>query len=144
MAQDIDYKAVIADLQQRRNEFNQAVDASIASLELMLRLWGATSKPSATKPPVAVAQPSAVVANPFKNLSLAAAAIKHLQTVGHPQTNQEIAAALDAAGFVHAGSSSFANLVGTALWRVAQGENAPVTRSGRLWALGQWSLRPSA
>ena len=72
---------------------------------------------------------------PFKDMSLGAASMKQIAVVGHGLTNQEIAAALDKAGFVH-GSSNFPNLIGTALRRVAQ-KKGTVVRKGRRWFLAE-------
>jgi len=149
MTQPIDYQAVLADLERRRAAFNDAIDAAIGSIRKILALSVVAPIPQVTvkqsEPKPAPTQ-FMLDTNVFKDMSLADAAIKHLRVVGKPQTNQDIAAALEAAGFPH-GSSNFPNLVGTALWRESQKKRLTgpkVSRDGRLWHLSEWQEEQSA
>jgi len=129
MAQIVDYQAVLADLERRRREFNTTIDGAIASIRRMLELTaGITSVVASPQSAPLLAMPK-----PYKDMSLPKAAVCELAFAKRGMTNQQIADALEKAGFVH-GSSNFANLVGTALWRESQ-KNPKVVREGRQWRL---------
>lgn len=136
-SEPIDYQAVLDDLEDRRLTFNESIDAAIRGIKQMLALsvGGATGGQAAAKP----------MTGSYLGMSLVEAAKRHLARVGQPQSNAEIAEALEQGGFVHS-SDNFTNTVGTALWRAQNGGDREIFRDKKRWYLKAWApnYRPKA
>jgi len=146
MAQNIDYQAVLADLEARRDAYNRTIDKAIHAIRDILTMTAQQERPgqqpsflldSSVLPSVS----SSVVNDDLKKKSLADASIVQLKEIGEGLTNQDLAALLEAVGFPH-GSGNFPNLIGTALWRAMQ--RGKVYREGRKWYLPEWRRQRSA
>jgi len=133
----IDYERVIADLEQRRANYNAAIDAAILAIKSILAAQthplpgGSTSAAQHRATSLKDLSPDA-----FFGLGLAEAAIRYLSIVKKQQTTREIADALEAAKYHHT-SRNFVNTVNTALYRRERDEG-DVVRIGRNWALSEW------
>ena len=132
-SQTVDYKAVLRDLEERRAVFNQAIDGAIHNIKHIVAMTATPQEKTLFD--ALRSTPASKALNPFKNMSLGAASMKML-VEKDGLTNQQIADALDAAGFVH-GSSNFPNLVGTALHRLKGTGKSHLRREHRKWYLGE-------
>jgi hypothetical protein len=129
---------MISQLDARRAAFNQATDEAIAALRKLAAFsaqgisagLSANGTSSSGKPS----------AQDFYGLNLADAAKKYLRVTKEKATNKEIAAGLDAIGYIH-NSTNLANNVGTALWRAEQNSDPDLVRHGRYWLLTEWGIR---
>lgn len=110
--QAIDYEAVIGDLERRRADFNAQMDAAIAALRQVTAIQ-APGLPAAVAPVLPFSGPKL---QPYRELSMADAAIAHIKSVGHAVKNPDLAKALEAGGFPHK-SKNFANTLNSILWR---------------------------
>src|SRR6266542_1019002 len=89
----IDYKSVLADLMARRAR----LDAAIAAIEEFV----GTGVEADTAPPPAPVQPDKISVGPsreYRGMTIAAATIKFLKSVGAPQPTRTIADALRLGG----------------------------------------------
>lgn len=128
--QTIDYKAVIVDLERKRGLLNTRFDAAIAALRQVLAMEN-DSQPALIG--VSVLDHDTLASGLYRGMSMLAAAVKHLQTVGHPVPNVQLAEQLELGGYRHK-SKNFPNTLNSVLWRHAKstGELRKVTRGWEL------------
>lgn len=145
MPNQIDYQAVLADLEAKRDQ----IDAAIAGIRLMIgavpdATEAGSSESPAPKPeqgskaaPRATANGVAVQSDTFFQMSTSAAIRKFLAMAKRPQTPRAIADALHHGGQVHAvdAKTAYTNVY-TALRRGQDGEFSQ-TRNGE-WGLAEW------
>ena len=127
--QVIDYKAVIADLEQKRAQINARIDAAIAAMRQVMALEGTGYAVTVDLP---LESPSKA-GGPYRDTTLIPAALKHLTAVGHPVLNLDLARALEEGGFEHK-SKNFANTLNSVLWRRSK-TVGDIRKSGRGWEL---------
>lgn len=132
MANEIDYSAVLSDLEAKR----AAIDSAIAGVRQMLNLGaeqgvgGATSGTSERRE-----QPTSVRFDSFFRMPMTASIIKYLEIAKVPQSVSEVTAALLAGGFKTT-SKNLMPIVGSNLSRLkAAGETVNV--EGK-WGLASW------
>lgn len=118
--QSIDYRAVLADLEARRAQLDQA----IAAIRLFLGEQGDGGSALFTE----------VKSDTFFGLSVTDAAKKYLTIVKDPKSTQEIADALKAGGFKSTAKNFYSNVF-TALSR---DDTFCKIKRGQ-WALSEWS-----
>jgi hypothetical protein len=132
MATEIDYSAVLSDLEAKR----AAIDSAIAGVRQMLNLGaeqgvgGATSGTSERRE-----QPTSVRFDSFFRMPMSASIVKFLEIAKVPQSVSEVTAALLAGGFKTT-SKNLMPIVGSNLSRLkAAGETVNV--EGK-WGLASW------
>jgi hypothetical protein len=122
----IDYAAVLADLEARRN----ALDAAIAAVRLIA---GQAPLPTVVAPSD---QPKLDVheipTDAFHGMSIADATRKYLAAVRRKQSTRQIAEALETGG-LHSTAKNFTTTVYTVLER-----QSDIVRVGKDWGLASW------
>lgn len=127
---EIDYNAVLADLEAKRT----AIDSAIAGVRQMLNL-GAEQGVAASGAPERKNQPSAVRFDSFFQMSLPASIIKFLGMATVPQSVSEITKALLDGGFKTT-SKNLMPIVGSNLSRMKS--NGEVVNIDGKWGLASW------
>ena len=142
----IDYQAVLADLEKKRDD----LDKAIAGIRLLIGLPQASNNGAQAEPPAgsgSMGPPAPrgssdqnIPSDAFFGMSIPAAAQKFLSIRKKPATSPEIAQALEAGGYNHQ-SSNLANTLNTALTRNPD-MFAKVKRG--TWGLRSWypNFRP--
>lgn len=125
----IDYTAVLADLEARRDTLEQI----IAGIKRMLETHN--REPLLTSGSLPLEHDSQG-SDAFGGMGIAEAAKKHLRTINKPQTTIQIANALERNGFKHE-STNFAKNVYTSLYRDIR-ESGDVVRRNRKWSMSEW------
>lgn len=129
----IDYAAVLADLEAKRDK----LDAAIAGIRTMLGLSAAAGS-SATASSGSNGGSTEIEADTFFSLSIPDAAKKYLGMRKKPATTPEISEALRRGGQTNASSDGFGNTLGSVLARVYNGGGG-IVRVGRgTWGLAEW------
>ena len=117
----IDYQAVLADLEKKRDD----LDRAIAGIRLLIGLPQSSSPgpvsepligPSVGPPAPRSSGETRIPSDAFFGMSIPAAAHKFLSMRKRPATSPEIAEALEAGGYPHQ-SSNLSNTINTALTR---------------------------
>ena len=144
----IDYKAVLADLEKRRDDIDKAIAAVKSFIGLVP---GAAASP--TVGPMSAAQAlSEIASNPdfvitsdaYFGMNIVSAAQKYLAARKRPANSMEIAEAL-AAGGLPTQSAKLANTVNSVITRNSQGDLPIFAKVKRgLWGLRAWypNFRP--
>ena len=130
---EIDYSAVVTDLEKRIYELKQAV-AAIKKIMYQENSGNASLVGKPAIPTVAVA--IGFDPNAFHGLTIKAAAIKYLKIVGKPQKSRKIAEALENGGYQHE-SKNFVSTVTTVLFRKSK-SNGPFVKLNDGWGLPEW------
>ena len=129
--EEINYDAVLADLQAKRG----AIDNAIAAIRMLKGhgsgIIGSLEKPAESIPP-----------NAFSDMSIPEAIRKYLSVEKRPRSTRDIAEALKSGG-IRTESQSFYSTVSTALARMMNKENG-VVKKGKKWSLREWSARKPA
>jgi hypothetical protein len=141
MASEIDYAAVLADLEARR----AAVDAAIAGVRLLMGQAPAQSVPAETllAPGVPNARPDliargdaqdaqAIAPGTFHGLSVAEAARKFLEMTKKKQRMKDISEALQRGGIESISDNFYGNVFTTMARR------KDFVKLGKFWALAEW------
>lgn len=129
----IDYVAVLADLEAKRDK----LDAAIAGIRTMLGIPGAATS-SATTGGGSNGGSTEIETDTFFSLSIPDAAKKYLGMRKKPATTPEIAEALRRGGQTNAASEGFGNTLGSVLARVYN-SGGGIVRVGRgTWGLAEW------
>jgi hypothetical protein len=133
--QAINYEAVLADLIQRRDALNSAIDA-------VRRIVGtADGSPGETEAPPTMNGPrpagSAIRADSFFGLSVGDAIVKYLEISRQPRSLTQIAEALQQGGLTHR-SKQLAATVSTTLKRRSESPGDVVKVKRGLWGLQVW------
>ncbi|MCA9906576.1 MAG: hypothetical protein H7A18_03225 [Sinobacteraceae bacterium] len=130
---NIDYAAVLADLEAKRDK----LDAAIAGIRTMLGMPAGVSS-AASVGSAGSNGSTEIEADTFFSLSIPDAAKKYLGMRKKPATTPEIVEALRRGGQTHAGGESFGNTLGSVLARV-YGNGGGIVRVGRgMWGLAEW------
>jgi hypothetical protein len=130
---NIDYAAVLADLEAKRDK----LDAAIAGIRTMLGMpAGATT--GATTGGGGNGGSTEIESDTFFSLSIPEAAKKYLGMRKKPATTPEIMEALKRGGQTNAGSEGFSNTLGSIMARVYN-NGGGIVRVGRgTWGLAEW------
>lgn len=129
----IDYAAVLADLEAKRAQ----LDNAIAGIRVMLGLPSGPLVGSASLPQPA-ASAAEIASDAFFGLSIPDAAKKFLAMRKRTATTPEIVDGLKRGGQQNAASENFANTVGSVLARVYS-SGAGIVRVARgTWGLAEW------
>lgn len=141
--ENIDYKAVIVDIERNRAAMNAKFDVAIAAIRQIIGISGTDHQQALHSLP---SLPTAEFANkPYRDLGMVDAAKHHLSIAKRHVPNVELAAALVSGGFPHK-SKNFPNTLNSVLWRRAK-TVGDITKSKHGWGLSEWkrglSLRPS-
>ena len=120
--EDIDYDAVLADLEAQRD----AIDKAIFGIRVMLKarrrgIAGSSEEAAGPIPPDA-----------FSEMTVSAAILKYLSMDRKPRSNSEIAEALKSGG-IKTESATFPSTVSTALGRLLK--KGGVSKRKRKWTL---------
>lgn len=131
----VDYAAVLADLEARKAQIDQAIAVIKAIMGMPAALApSAVANGSATGP---AAGPE-IAPDTFFGMSIPEAAKKFLAMRKRVCTTPEIVEALTRGGQVNAASDRFSNTVGSVLGR-AHDNDAGIVRIGRgTWGLAEW------
>jgi hypothetical protein len=135
MADDtIDYKAVIAVLEKRRDALNTAI-AELRSQAGLSQDAGVGADTEASGQSSTTEEPSETVVrtDSFYNLSVTQATRKYLQMVKRPRGTKDISNALQRGGFL----STSANFYSTVYTALKRDSNFVIVKRG-LWGLAEW------
>lgn len=138
----IDYAAVLADLEKRRDD----LDKAIAVLKNVIGTLSSAATGNVF--PASPAEALSALGNPnsdivigtdaFFGMNIVTAAQKYLMARKKPATAAEIAEALEAGGFPHQ-SASLANTVNSVITRNSQGSSPVFAKVKRgIWGLRAW------
>ena len=127
---NINYEAVLADLEQRRASIEIAIDV----IQQLIG-QGITSGPSIGLSEAGATEGS-IPSDFFFGMSIADATRKYLGTVRKPKTTREITIALEAGGLTHT-SKDFMKTVSTILNQKAQ-KGDEITKVHDKWGLASW------
>ena len=127
---DIDYKAVLADLESKK----AAIEASIAGIKMML---GQTQGHAAGTSSAHAHSDIRLASNTFSKMGASEAAERYLGIVNELKTTGEIVEALEAGGIVHA-SQDFKKTVNTILNTKARDRASEITKVRDKWGLSSW------
>ena len=122
---DIDYTAVLADLERKRDELDAAINA--------IRPFVGTAASSGTDRP----GPDGLQPDSFFGMNILDAAVKYLQIEKRPKRAEEIADALLAGGYMSNAKNFHAN-VSTTLRRDDDRGGLTVRMHNKTWALAEW------
>ena len=122
---DIDYTAVLADLERKRDELDAAINA--------IRPFLGTAGSSGPDRP----GPEGVRPDSFFGMNILDAAVKYLQIEKRPKRAEEIADALIAGGYMSNAKNFHAN-VSTTLRRDDDRGGPAVRMPNKTWALAEW------
>jgi hypothetical protein len=128
---EINYEAVLADLEARR----AALDTAIASIRQILGLTSITSGAPASA--AAPGDVTSIASDAFFSMSVIEAAKKYLGLKKRPAATREIADALIAGGFITQ-SANFFNTVFSGLDRESKRESPEIVKIGNDWGLAGW------
>lgn len=137
-SQPIDYRAVLADLEQKKEEIESAIQAVRTLIGVREQ-----PKPKAGPRKDAVSSPDrpgdvgTQAGIDFSDMTLADAAEVYLKKVRQPQTVVEIAKGLERLGFKHT-STYFNNTVRAALTRRVGREVGDFRQVKKKWGLAEW------
>jgi hypothetical protein len=129
----IDYAAVIRDLEQKRAQMNARFDAAIAAMRHVMALEAPAVQPNLLMIPRAIRQAKR---SAHRSGSMVDAAMKYL-AAHQPVPNVELAKALERGGFAHK-SKSFPNTLNSVLRRRAM-TVGDIRKSERGWELVGYS-----
>ena len=129
-AKKVDYRAVLADLEEKR----RAIDDGIRAVRELLGQSADKAENNASR------EPQAKSPGGFTGITLGDAAYEYLKSVNEPQTISELAAGLEASGFHH-GSRHFGNTLRVALIRREGREPGDFKRFRKKWGLAEWTPR---
>lgn len=133
MANEINYDAVIADLEARKAE----IEAAIAALRLVAGGSGSTGASAAGAVPSRPVDPFDIPNDAFFGLSIGDAVKKYLTMVKRKQTIKEIADALERGGLPHT-STNFIDTVRAMVNRQARTDLELVRVGPGNWGLSAW------
>ncbi len=137
--QGVDYNAVLADLEARRDQ----IDSAIAVIRSLITT-GVTSTPpvelkSSFKAPAATNEDVSIHSDTFFGLSIPDATKKFLAMRKRPVSPADIVAALKAGGQVNAtASDNFDRTLSSVLYRVSTTNGGIVRVSRGNWGLSEW------
>ncbi len=133
---EIDYNAVLADLEQRRDSLETAIRAIRMIVDAGATAgWSVTASRSA-----APGKPGELPSDAFFNMPILAAAKKYLSIVKQPTAAPVIARALKAHGLLN-DSKGFAGTVYSLLFREERTGGTVVKVGGNKWGLAEWYPR---
>jgi hypothetical protein len=130
---NIDYGSVLADLEQRRDALNTAIEA----IRPLAEAGGAEGIPSV--PRSASRSGGAIQMRPdeFFGMSILQAAKRYLALAKQPKTAPDIAETVKAHGLLNT-SKGFTNTVYSVLYRESARGGKTVVRVGNAWGLSEW------
>lgn len=131
MSEPIDYTAVLADLEQKRD----GLDRAIAAIREIVATGGGLSGGPPNGTPGKPAAAKEMRPDAFFNMKAPEAVRTYLGMVKRPQTVREIADALQLGGFITSAKDLYNNLY-TAILRM-QGDGIVVKVHGK-WGLSDW------
>jgi hypothetical protein len=145
---EINYQAVIADIERRRAAYNAKVDMVVAQLRQLAgagtdeEIPGSGGQP--TVPDLGMAR-GEVPRNAFSRMNYPEAVRAYLELTNRKQTARDIAAGLTAGG-MHTTSKNFYANVYTTLQRLEEKGIVARPTGGKEWGLAEWyrGLRNSA
>ncbi len=123
---EIDYSAVLADMEAKRDALSTAIEN--------MRRWLGSASPGVTQA-AQRGNGGEIPSDAFFSLSIPDAIKKYLGIVKGKRTTNDIAEALEKGGITH-GSKNFRNSVSTALYREHDQPNGDIAKVGE----GEWGL----